>query len=137
MKMTIYVPDDLAAEVKDKLGDTNVSAVCQAALRDELSRQKARAEVTEEGFKRVEVFLDEQAGGDYLAFQGREIGYSEHKDQTAYLTPKGAIAVYASDDQRLHIYEGYNAFLDSNPPNELAEGVAESLGEKYVKVLDI
>ncbi len=137
MKMTIYVPDDLAAEVKDKLGDTNVSAVCQAALRDELSRQKARAEVTEEGFKRVEVFLDEQAGGDYLAFQGREIGYSEYKDQTAYLTPKGAIAVYASDDQRLHIYEGYNAFLDSNPPNELAEGVAESLGEKYVKVLDI
>ena len=137
MKMTIYVPDDLAAEVKDKLGDTNVSAVCQAALRDELSRQKARAELTEEGFKRVEVFLDEQAGGDYLAFQGREIGYSEHKDQTAYLTPKGAIAVYSSDDQRLHVYEGYNAFLDSNPPNELAEGVAESLGEKYVKVLDI
>jgi hypothetical protein len=31
--MTIYLPDALAAEVKAGLTETNISAVCQAALR--------------------------------------------------------------------------------------------------------
>ena len=32
MKVTIYLPDALAAEVKAGLTDTNISAVCQVAL---------------------------------------------------------------------------------------------------------
>jgi len=43
VKHTIYLPDDLAAEVKAELGgDTNISAICQQALRDELARPKPR-----------------------------------------------------------------------------------------------
>jgi hypothetical protein len=37
MRMNIYVPDDLAEQVK-QIGDINVSAVCQAALREEVAR---------------------------------------------------------------------------------------------------
>lgn len=35
--MNIYVPDDLAEQVK-QVGDLNISAVCQKALRDEVNR---------------------------------------------------------------------------------------------------
>ena len=50
--MTVYVPDDLAAEVKAELGDSNVSAICQAALRAELNRVRARAQITKDGSAR-------------------------------------------------------------------------------------
>ena len=35
--------------------------------------------------------------------QGREIGVGEYKDQTAYLTPREAIAVYSCDNERLYV----------------------------------
>src|SRR5689334_12319989 len=108
VRMTIYLPDDLAAEVKADLGDTNVSAVCQAALRDELDRQKARAEIAAEGFERVEVYDDRD--NEDVAFQGREIGYAGYHDQRAYLTPREAIAVYNGDQQRLYVYRDYAEF---------------------------
>ena len=133
--MTVYLPDDLAAEVKAELGDTNISAVCQAALREELGRQKARAEVTAEGFERIEVY----DGRDdiHVAFQGREIGNDYQHDVTAYLTPKGAIAVHDGGDQRLYIYPDYDDFAAHVRGVELASSVAASLGERYVRELDI
>ena len=133
--MTIYVPDDLATEVRAELGDANISAICQAALRAELDRAKARAEVTKEGFERVEVY-DENRGHD-VAFQGREIGSANYHDQIAYLTANGAIAVYDSHDQRLHVYDGYGAFAEDHQPDGLLASVAEALGENYVEELDI
>ena len=135
--MTIYLPDDLAAGVKDDLGDTNVSAICQAALRDELRRQKARAEIDAEGYERVEVY-DGKKERD-VAFQGREIGYASYLDQTAYLTPKGVIAVYAGDkgDGELYIYPDYERFAADEQPEVLLASVAAALGEKYVEQLDI
>lgn len=135
--MTIYLPDDLAAEVRDELGDTNVSAICQAALRDELNRKKARAEIDAEGYERVEVY-DGKRERD-VAFRGREIGYASYLDQTAYLTPKGIIAVYAAGrgDGELYIYDDYAGFAADEQPEELLASVADALGEKYVEELDI
>jgi hypothetical protein len=133
--MTIYLPDDLGAEVKDVLGDTNVSAVCQAALRAELDRVKARAEIAAQGFERIEVY--DSKGDRDVAFQGRQIGYAGYLDQTAYLTPKSAIAVYAGNHERLYIYDDYEEFAADEHPDELLSSVAGALGEKYVHELDI
>jgi hypothetical protein len=129
--------DGLAAQMKDELGDTNVSAICQAALRDELNRQKARAEIDAEGYERVEVY-DEKKERD-VTFQGRQIGYASYLDQTAYLTPKGIIAVYAADkgDGELYIYPDYERFAADEQPEELLASVAAALGEKYVEELDL
>lgn len=133
--MTVYLPDDLAAKVKDELGDTNISAICQTALRDELRRTKARAEIDEKGFERVEVY-DDQRDED-VAFQGREIGYAEWHEHTAYLTPKGAIAVYEGDKQQLYVFDDYGEFAAAEFPEDLEASVASALGERYVRELDI
>jgi post-segregation antitoxin (ccd killing protein) len=50
VKVTIYLPDALAAEVKAGLTDTNISAVCQAALRIELEREKAMQKIDADGY---------------------------------------------------------------------------------------
>ena len=105
VKLTIYLPDDLAAEVKAELGDTNVSAICQAALRDELGRQKGRAAVAAKGFERVEVYDVTRAHG--VAFQGRSIARSYMADQEAWLTAKGAIAVYDADPGELVVFDDF------------------------------
>lgn len=134
--MTIYLPDGLAAEVRDHLGDSNVSGICQAALRAEVDRAKAHAAaVAEGGFERVEVYDGHQ--DRTMAFQGREIGYQEHHEVTAYLTQKGAIAVHDGHDERLYVYDGWDDFLADNDGSELAPQVAGALGEEYVEELDI
>ena len=73
MKVTIYLPDALAAEVKAGLTDTNISAVCQAALRAELEREKAMDENDADGYRRLVLY--DKAEHD-IAFQGRKIGGS-------------------------------------------------------------
>src|SRR5438046_1398006 len=65
MKMTIYLPDALAAEVKAGLTDTNISAVCQAALRVELEREKAVEKIDADGYQRV-VLYDVRRRGERL-----------------------------------------------------------------------
>jgi len=133
--MTIYVPDELAAEVKAELGDSNISAICQAALRSELNRVKARAEIAAEGFERVQVYDSKRRRN--VAFKGRELGSTEAGDQTAYLTPKGAIAVYFDPDQELSVYDTYEAFIHDEQDDDLLATVAEALGEEYAEELDI
>ncbi len=133
MKQTVYLPDDLAAEVKAELGETNISAICQQALRDELARARARAAVDAQGYQRV-VSLD---AGREVAFQGRWIG--DYLGVFAYLTPKGKIVVTGGRDWvRFHVYADFASFAaapDTDP--DLASNVAQSLGEKYIKELDI
>jgi len=134
--MTVYVPDDLAAEVKAELGDSNVSAICQAALRAELDRVRARAAITKEGFERVEVY-DSKRERD-VAFQGRQIGRSYDREQlVAWLTPKDAIAVYDGDQEELFVYDSYSEFATPDWPKDFIAEVFGSLGEKYVEELDI
>jgi hypothetical protein len=139
VKMTIYIPDDLAAEVKDQLGDTNISAICQAALRDELDRVKARTEIDTQGYERVVVY--DSARGRDVAFQGKQVGrnsLSPYGSETAYVTPKGTIAVYSDvSDGDLEIYNDFTGFADSGPDQDLLDTVATALGEKYTEELDI
>ena len=83
MKMTIYLPDALAAEVKAGLTDTNISAVCQAALRVELERERAMEKIDAGGYQRVKLY-DGKREHD-IASQGRKIGSGQKAD--AWLTP--------------------------------------------------
>jgi hypothetical protein len=142
--MTIYLPDDLAAEVKAELGDANVSGICQAALRDELHRVRARAKATEGLLERIEVWDDPR--GHKVAFEGREIGredFGTDGEVTAFLTPKGAIAVYNDmGPGRLHVYDEFAAFAEDVQENwrggrDLLAQVADALAEEYVEELDI
>jgi post-segregation antitoxin (ccd killing protein) len=136
MKMTIYVPDGLAAEIKDKLGDSDVSAICQNALRAEIARQEARAAIGAEGFERIEVY-DSRRGAE-VAFRGRRIAADWDTDAVAYLTPKDAIAVYDEVRQDFYVYDDYREFAAEADwsPGFIAL-VAEAIGEKYVEELDI
>jgi hypothetical protein len=135
MKMTIYIPDALAAEIKDKLGDTNVSAICQNALRAEIARKEARAALGPEPFERIEVW-DSEKGAD-VAFRGRKLGDDWDSGATAYLTPKDAIAVYDEIQQTLDVYDDYREFADQDWNPGFIALVAETTGEKYVQELDI
>jgi hypothetical protein len=135
VKLTVYLPDKLAAEVDAKLSDSNISAICQDALRAEVKRVEALAKINEEGFERVELY--DRNRDRFVAFQGQQIGYSDHWEIAAYLTPKGAIAVYEESQEWLNVYSDYDSFIGSNPPGELATPVAAALGEKYVEELDI
>ena len=85
MKMTIYLPDALAAEVKAGLTDTNISAVCQAALRVELEREKAMEKIDADGYQRV-VLYDGKREHD-IAFRGRKIGGSQKADAGSVRCP--------------------------------------------------
>jgi len=141
VKITIYVPDDLAEKIKDRLGDSNISAICQAALRDELLREKSRGKITEEGFERVEVY-DCDRGRD-VAFQGRSIARSHDADQKAWLTAKGAIAVYDASDKLLWDFANFDHLIDAlatmqtDFARDLILQIADALGEKYAEELDI
>ena len=136
MKATIYLPDDLAAAVKDNLGDTNISAVCQRALRDELNRVQARAEITAEGFERVELY--EGLYYRHVAFQGRRLARSYIEEQEAYLTAKGKIAVYDNTESSLTVFDDWAALAAARwPAEDLMVQVAQELGERYVVELDI
>lgn len=156
MKQTVYLPDELAAEVRDELGsDTNISAICQQALRDELSRVRAVAELAAEGFERIEVDMYGEDGENRHteAFQGQWLvepdpdatrGDTEPwPDSGAYwgvaLTKRGRIAAY-----RAHCNEGFAptlAVYDSLDAADLPEHILISakaaLGEPYTKELDI
>jgi hypothetical protein len=133
VKMTIYLPDDLAAEVKDKLSDANISGICQDALRAELERVEARARARglagEGGFERVTTY-DPNRDRD-VAFQGRSIGTDPDSGKEAYLTPKGNIAVVdGSADQLVGVYASFGNFASAGHAYDFVAEVADSLGEK-------
>lgn len=136
--MTIYLPDSLAAEVDAKLSDHNISAICQAALRAELDRVNAHAEVTAQGFERVEVF--DRARERDVAFQGRSIGTTDTEE--AWLTPRGRIAVYFDPDEVLQVFDDFGSLAAAAEgqqgwSTELIAQAADALGEKYTAELDI
>ena len=99
MKVTIYLPDALAAEVKAGLTETNISAVCQAALRAELEREKAMEKTGADGYQRVKLY-DGKRGTRYRVpgpqdrqqRQGRRVADAEGDDRG--LRPPRAGAVH-------------------------------------------
>jgi hypothetical protein len=73
-----------------------------------------------------------------LAFQGRRIGRSYEFEADAYLTPKGAIAVYDATGYTLYVYDTFAQLAsDKGVPQDLVAEVAGALGERYVEELDI
>jgi hypothetical protein len=139
MKMTVYVPDELAAEVKAELGDANISAICQAALRGELDRRKARAGIGAEA-ERIELWDGDR--GRKVAFRGRRV--TGGSDLDIYVTPKGGVVVSmpAAISGGLDIYEDFEEFtasldMERDGSSALAAEVADALGEEYTQELDI
>ena len=139
--MNVYLPDDLAEQVRAGLAEANISAICQAALRAELDRAQARAEIDAQGYQRIEAFEPEDEHD--VAFQGKQIGGDINRGTTVYLTPKGALAVVgegrASFNDLLAVYDNYREFEDSGQWSyAMMSQVADSLGEKIpVEELDI
>jgi post-segregation antitoxin (ccd killing protein) len=138
MRMTVYLPDDLAKMVKEH-ADLNVSAVCQEALRRELTR-RAELGKLDEGMQRVQVF-DDQIGSD-VAFVGKELYYRDHPSElTVYLTRRHRIAIYNYEQQALYQFDSFDelaadpGWRDGDPV--LLTAVAAALGEEHVIELDI
>ena len=126
VRTTIYLPDDLAGQVKQ--ANINVSAVCQEALRRELDMLE-----TLKATARVEVELEERS----VAFQGTEVAYAEHKDTTFYVTARGAVAVYSGENLSLDLQPNFAAFAKEYVSWPQVSEVAEAMGEPFVEVLDI
>lgn len=141
MRVNIYLPDELAADIKAELGESNISSIAQNALRAELARARGlqKALTDEGGFQRVQA-VD---GDEDVAFQGRKIGRDYDQHLTAYLTPKGNIAVVGKSGDLLDVYDECQAFIDdyedSGRPGtqEMVREVAKALGVKAVRELDI
>lgn len=137
MDITIYLPDELGKWAKEH--NLGLSRMLRESVEDEKRRRDAAAKAAADDFARIEVYDDKR--DREVSFQGREIGYADYLDQTAYLTPKNAIVVHSADRQQLWIYDDYQEFLgdsdEPNHPDEMTAQVAEALGEKYVERLDI
>jgi hypothetical protein len=144
MKMTVYIPDDLAAEIKDELGDANISAICQQALRGELARTRAWAKISGGGFERIRAMdYREDPDGHGVAFQGQEVGTHPDHSKSVYVTPKGALVVagdaHDGADELLAVYRTLGDFADDGlMPYSVVTQVAQALGEEPpVEELDI
>ena len=92
-----------------------------------------------EKFERVEVYVSEK--GRSVAFEGRKIAANMDACETAYLTRKGAIAVYVDGfgiESSLEVFEDFDALAGETwPSDDLKDAVAHALGERYVEELDI
>jgi hypothetical protein len=148
--MTIYLPDNLAKQVKEH-DDLNVSAVCQDALWRELTRREQLAGL-EKGMERqiVRAYantsqipgLDIPPGNHReVAFIGKEIarGGGRHRWR-GYLTKRRQIAMWDEEDDGLMVFSSLedltgSGWNDANP--DVVAEVAEALGEDYTIELDI
>ena len=149
--MTIYLPDDLAEQVK-KHDDLNVSAVCQDALRRELARREQLAGL-EKGMERqiVRAYANtsqipgmEIPLGNHreVAFIGKEIAgdITGRQRWRAYLTKRHQIAMWDEEDDGLMVFSSLedlqlSGWSDARP--DVVAEVAEALGEDYTIELDI
>jgi hypothetical protein len=134
MKVTIYVPDDLGAELSNH-DDLNVSAIAQQALRQELDFRAAAAEIGE-GFKR-EIYYDSDEERK-RAFYGKELAVDDESgDLVAYLTEGEQIAILDGQEQRLWVYPTFDEVEhDEYPPGFVAD-VAFALGVEWVEEMAI
>jgi hypothetical protein len=144
MNKTIYLPDDLAKRIEADEA-LNVSAVCQAALEDELHQREALARIGED-MERVTLTVSELyfEGGDVQDIKGKATfdanRIAERDDGNSVLyTAEGNIAVYEHDDQSLTVYPDFDEFERSRrkmSPGLVAQA-AKALGENRPVHLDI
>jgi hypothetical protein len=130
--MTIYLPDDLAEEVK-KHADMNVSAICQDALRHELGRLDQVGKL-DEGMQRIVIDL----GAGPAAFTGRQLPSEHGVDLDVYLTGRRRIAIYDADKLQLDQFDTFDEFAEAyGGLPDLVGDIAAHLGESYIVELDI
>ena len=144
MRMNISVPDALAEEVRKR--DLPVSAICQRALREEVSRQQA---VELAGMKTLTVHVGEAHAAS--SFTGRwlldpDADRADNPRRHFYygvaLTGRGRIAVFtASDDLEtpndLRDYDNLNKAARDGIPAAIVSRAAAALGEHPVVWRDI
>jgi hypothetical protein len=150
VQKTIYLPDDLAKAVKAQ-ADLNVSEVCQDALRHELSRRKALAElgrVMERHVFRVygkasaipNLEFPEGTSKEVAFFATEIAGDTRATSQpwTAYRTMGNHIVLW-NDNGGLMVFSKFDDLRASSwgkRPDVIAE-IAKALGENYVTDLPI
>lgn len=140
MKMTVYLPDDLASDVKQEPG-LNVSGILQAALREEIARRRRQA-ASESGaeseMERHVVRASKSHGAD-VAFVGRLLDIVDYQ-VSIYRTSGQRIAIHDDEGQHLYVFDSFSDLVESGVadtnPQLLAE-IAEKLGAKHVIELDI
>ncbi len=151
MNVPIQLPDDLAETVKAQT-DLDVSAVCEDALRRELSRRATLAQLDKDMERHVfrvsrknssipGMDLRDETSRE-VAFIGKEIAsltWATTQPWIAYLTRKHQIALW-DDDGGLMVFSSF-AELKSSAWSDSRQGVvaevAKALGEDYVTELDI
>jgi hypothetical protein len=133
--ITVYLPDELGQWAKG--AGLNLSRLLRDEVKAERKSAETRAKISAGGFERVEVYVLQE--DRHFAFQGRQLRkYRDvHGYTTAWLTPKGAIAIYNDAEERLSVYRDYKQLTESGEPGGLIASVAHALGEKYVEDLDI
>ncbi|MGI8775302.1 MAG: type II toxin-antitoxin system CcdA family antitoxin [Actinomycetota bacterium] len=156
-KVTVYLPDELAEEVRAAESDINISAACQEALKAELERHK-RQRGLEDGMARIEVELpaDKEGSSWYKgAFFGRwlvEPASDETRttspkqgwDAGAYwgiaITGKGRFVAYTAhcNERFLPSLVPYDTLdeMDDDVPEDILILARASLGEDVVVDLD-
>jgi hypothetical protein len=151
-KVTIYMPDDLNGELA-KI--SNVSSVCQRAIREELRTVNAMAQ-TQDAMDRIEVETEDRNGIDRtMSFVGRwlvEPSTPETRsmmpgtDAGVYwgvaITKRGRIAIYSAHCNRgqgtLTDYDDLDdAEREGVPSDIIADARGELTGEMPVIELDI
>jgi hypothetical protein len=134
MRMNIYLPDALAAAVRAELGEANVSGICQAALRAELERTRARAAA---GDSSGRIVLFDSDAGHSIAFTGRRVAGDMSAE--VYVTPKGGVVVSVPGigGTSVSIYPGFREFADVEFGSPFLRAVAEALSADNTRELDI
>jgi hypothetical protein len=131
-KITVYLPDDLAEEVRAE--DLKISETVQRCLRRELNDITAKKDALAAGyFARVEVYDEERERT--VAFVGKCVGEILRTGDVVYLTQKGAIAIHDGRDQRLHVYDDPDDIEADD--HELLQLAHEAVGRAYTEELDI
>jgi post-segregation antitoxin (ccd killing protein) len=148
VRMTIYLPDDLAKMVKAQV-NLNVSKVCQGALEHELSRRKALAGGMERHVFRVNGYASVIPGVDLPKESSREVAFTAKEiasdtratsqPWTAYLTIQGKIALW-DDNGGLIVFPSVDDLrasdLSNSRPDVVAE-IAKAYNQDCVIDLDI
>jgi len=129
MRRTVYLPDELADQVRE-VDDLNLSGLVQTTLRRELERRQKVAELSE-SMGRVTLWLGDE--GRRVAFTGREL--YDSPQATVYLTRRKQLAVY--DGRKLQVFDDFQELAQVEQDQELLATVAAELGEDWTEELDI
>jgi post-segregation antitoxin (ccd killing protein) len=153
LRTSLYLPDDLAAKVREL--DISISAVAQTALRDEVERLTTIQEIQAEGMENIMIGVGVDDEGQ-VGFIGRWLVHPDpaeswstrsSSDSGAYygvaLTRRGRIAIYAVTrvDQRwaatLRDFDDLNAAEAGGLPIDITHRASKELGKQRVTWLDI